>query len=80
MYTFGTIRKRSFNDRDVFHTYIHYMYHNDVSALHLIEIKDRAMLKRTLEHLMFSEILYYEHLENDFVWLLDNLGVDLDIF
>ena len=79
VYTFGTIRKRSFNDRGLFHTYMNYMYYNDISALHMIEIKDRAKLNRTLENLMFTGTLYYEHLENDFVWLLEKLKVDLDI-
>ena len=79
VYTFGTIRKRSFDDRDFFHTYINYMYYNDISALHMVEIKDRVKLKQTIEDLMFTETLYYKDEENDFVWLLDKLEFELDI-
>ena len=45
----------------------------------MVEIKDHAKLKQTLKDLMFTETLYYEDLDNDFVWLLHKLDLEIDI-
>jgi hypothetical protein len=79
VYTFGTIRKRSFDDRDFFHTYINYMYYNDISALHMVEIQHIALLKQAIENLMFSETLYFDDRVHDIVWILDKLELEIDI-
>ena len=39
VYTFGMIHKRNFNVRDFFHKYLKYMYPNNISALHMVEIQ-----------------------------------------
>ena len=79
VYTFGTIRKRSFRDNQHFHTYINYAYCNDIAALYMIDIINPSKLKKIIEDLVFTEKLYYEDLKNDFVWLLDKLEFDMDI-